>query len=167
MRRYWVGDRKPIVEREKDIRKHDLVTDGVPPLDRNWSEVTLTYLDPPYWRQAAGQYSDDPTDLANMQLDEFTETLAGIVRDIAARQSKGAIALLMQPTQWLADERQVADHVFDLIQAVGDKRLSVECRVSCPYSTQQYNAQQVEWAKENKKLLLLTRELIIWRFGDV
>lgn len=166
LRRCWAADRKPIVERERDIRRHDLVTDGVPPLDRNWSDVALTYLDPPYWRQAAGQYSKDETDLANMPLDQFTSTLAGIVKDIAKRQSKGVIALLIQPTQWLADNRQVADHVTDLIAAVGNKRLTVECRVSCPYSTEQYNAQQVEWAKTNHKLLLLTRELIIWRIAE-
>ena len=163
MRRYWAADRKPIVERERDIRKHDLVVDGVPPLDRNWSDVALTYLDPPYWRQAAGQYSNDPTDLANMPLDKFTETLAGIVKDIAKRQSKGVIALLIQPTQWLSDNRQVTDHILDLVAAVGNKRLIVETRISCPYATEQYNAQQVEWAKANHKLLVLTRELIVWR----
>jgi len=165
MRRYWVSDRKPIVEREREIRKHDLVLDGAPPLDRNWSNVTLTYLDPPYWRQAAGQYSTDPSDLANMPLDQFTETLAAIVKDIAKRQSKGVIALLIQPTQWLADNRQPVDHVMDLIAAVGNKRLILENRISCPYSTEQYNAQQVEWAKANRKLLVLTRELIVWRIA--
>lgn len=162
LRRYWVSDRKPIVEREKDIRKHDL-TEGPPPLNRRWSDVTLTYLDPPYWRQAQGEYSTDPEDLANMSLDQFTDTLARIVKDISTRQSRGVIALLIQPTQWRADERQVVDHVTDLIRAVGNKRLVVETRVSCPYSTEQCTPQQVEWAKENKKLLVLTRELIIWR----
>lgn len=164
LRRYWVSDRKPIVEREKEIRRHDL-NDGAPPLNRRWSEVTLTYLDPPYWRQAAGQYSNDLNDLANMPLEQFTTTLAGIVKDIAGRQSRGVIALLIQPTQWSADNREFADHVTDLVRAVGNKRLTLENRVSCPYQSQQYNAQQVEWAKANRKLLVLTRELIIWRLA--
>ena len=163
LRRYWVSDRKPIVERENEIRLHDVVTDGVPPLNRNWSEVSLTYLDPPYWIQAQGEYSDDPTDLANMPKEDFTKALAGFVKDIAKRQSKGAIALLMQPTQWRAPDRQWTDHIIDLVNAVGNRKLILESRVSCPYSTEQYNAQQVEWAKENKALLCLTRELIIWR----
>ncbi len=77
LRRYWVSDRKPIVEREKEIRQHDL-TDGLPPLPR-WKDVRLVYLDPPYWLQAAGQYSNDPTDLANMQLEKFNEAFAGVI----------------------------------------------------------------------------------------
>lgn len=165
LRRYWVSDRKPIPARESEIRKHDLAIDGAPPLSNRWSKVSLTFLDPPYWRQAAGQYSTDPTDLANMPLEQFTQTLSNIVKSISQRQSKGAIALLIQPTQWLSDNRQFTDHVTDLIAAVGNKRLILDYRVSCPYATEQYNAQQVEWAKENKKLLVLTRELIVWRLN--
>lgn len=166
LRRCWISDRKPIVEREGEIRQHDLATDGVPPLNRRWSDVTLTYLDPPYWRQAANQYSTDPTDLANMPLEQFTDTMSRIVKDISQRQSRGVIALIIQPTQWSADNRQFTDHVTDLIRAVGNKRLVLENRVSCPYSTEQYNAQQVEWAKAHKKLLVITRELIIWRIAE-
>ena len=57
-RRYFVSDRKPIVEREHEIRKIELA-DGLPPVPR-WKDVELVYLDPPYWKQAEGQYSDDP-----------------------------------------------------------------------------------------------------------
>ena len=163
LRRYWCSDRKPIVEREKEIRKHDIGVDGVPPLNRNWSDVSLTYLDPPYWKQAENEYSEDPEDLANMTLDEFNEKLSKLVKEIAKRQSKGVIALLIQPTQWRAPEKQYTDHITQLIQAVNSKRLILENRVICPYSTEQYTPQMVEWAKENKKLLVLSRELIVWR----
>jgi len=163
LRRYWISDRKPIPERESEIRKHDITVDGLPTLNKNWSNVSLTYLDPPYWRQAAGQYSNDPTDLANMPLEQFTETMVGLVKGIASKQSKGVIALLIQPTQWKTDNKQFADHVMDIVAGVGNKKLVLENRVSCPYSTEQYNAQQVTWAKENKKLLVLSRELIIWK----
>ncbi len=166
LRRYWVSDRKPIVEREGEIRKLDIATEGAPPLSNRWSDVTLTYLDPPYWKQAEGEYSNDPTDLANMPLDQFTDTLAGLVRSIAAKQSKGVIALLIQPTQWRAPQRQFTDHIIDLVRAVGNKRLVLENRVSCPYSTEQCMPQMVEWAKANKQLLALTRELIIWRIAQ-
>lgn len=162
LRRYYVSDRKPIVEREAEIRKLDIVKE-LPPLDNRWSDVTLTYLDPPYWRQAAGQYSNDAEDLANMPLAEFTDYLSGVVQRISQKQSRGVIALLIQPTQWSADNREFTDHVTDLVRAVGNKRLVLENRVSCPYQTEQYNAQQVEWAKANRKLLVITRELIIWR----
>lgn len=161
-RRYWASDRKPIVEREKEIRKLDICQE-LPPLHNRWSDVTLTYLDPPYWRQAQGQYSEDANDLANMSLEDFTKAMVGVIRSIASKQSRGVIAMLMQPTQWNADNRQFTDHVFDIISGVGNKRLVVENRVSCPYTSQQANAQMVEWAKGNKKLLVISRELVIWR----
>lgn len=158
LRRYFVSDRKPIVEREKEIRLLDIAQE-LPSLHNRWSDVTLTYLDPPYWKQAEGKYSNDPEDLANMPLEQFTKTLIDIVNRIATKQKQGIIALLIQPTQWKSENKDFTDHVMDVLKGVN---LKVENRVSCPYSTEQYNAQQVEWAKENRKLLVISRELIIW-----
>lgn len=161
MRRYWASDRKPIVERETEIRKLDIAQE-LPPLNKRWSEVTLTYLDPPYWKQAENQYSTDAEDLANQSLEEFTENLIGVVNRIADKQSRGAIALIIQPTQWKADNREFTDHIMHLVNGVKHKKLVLANRVQCPYSTEQCLPQQVEWAKANKKLLVISRELIIW-----
>jgi hypothetical protein len=162
-RRYFVSDRLPIVEREKEIRQHDLVdVDGkiVLPKPPQWKDVKLVYLDPPYWKQAEGQYSQDPTDLANMDLDTFNATLAGIINGFAKKLTDAYIALIVQPTQWKAPERQFTDHVGDMLRAV---KLPVDMRYSVPYESQQCNAQMVEWAKENHRCLVLTREIIVWR----
>lgn len=162
-RRYFVSDRKPIIEREKEIRNHDLVgVDGKVNLLKppQWNDVKLVYLDPPYWKQAEGQYSDDPTDLANMDLETFTATLAAIIKAYASKVKDGYIALLMQPTQWNAPERQFTDHVGDMLRAV---KLPVDMRYSVPYESQQCNAQMVEWSKESKRCLVLTREIVVWR----
>ncbi|HEY4364205.1 MAG TPA: ParB N-terminal domain-containing protein [Bryobacteraceae bacterium] len=158
-RRYWVSDRKPIIERASDIRQHDL-TIGLPSLPR-WQDVSLVYLDPPYWRQAEGQYSKDPEDLANMPLAKFTETLAGIINGFAKKLKPGArIALLIQPTQWKAPDRQYTDHLLDVVRLV---KLPVDLRISCPYESEQCTAQMVEWAKANRQVLVLSRELVVWR----
>lgn len=159
MRRYWVSDRLPAVGRESVIRKHDL-TNGLPPL-RRWKDVGLVYLDPPYWKQAEGRYSEDPQDLANMDLETFTRTLAELVRNFAKKLQKGAhIALIIQPTQWNAPDHQFTDHVAEMLRLV---KHPVELRISAPYESQQYNAQQVEWAKANRQVLVLTREIVVWR----
>lgn len=165
LRRYYVSDRKPIVERETEIRKLDIVEE-LPRLNKRWSEVTLTYLDPPYWKQAENQYSKDKEDLANQSLEEFTKNICSVVDNIAKKQSKGIIALIIQPTQWKADNKEFTDHVFQIIKGITSKKLILENRVSCPYSTQQCTPQMVNWAKENKKLLVLSRELIIWRLKN-
>jgi DNA modification methylase len=161
-RRYWVSDRKPKVERGDAVRELD-IADGPPPLDNRWSEVALMYLDPPYWRQAAGQYSKDAEDLANMDLEAFYAALVGYIKACAGKMRSGShIALLIQPTMWLADDRWPVDHITDLVQRVGNGRVRHR-RFSCPYSTEQYNAQQVRWAQDNKNPLVLTRELIVWQ----
>jgi hypothetical protein len=122
--------------------------------------VKLVYLDPPYWKQAEGQYSNDPTDLANMPLDEFNKSLTGIISDFAKKLSGAYIALIIQPTQWKSPNREFIDHVSDMLRAV---RLPVEMRYSVPYESQQCNAQMVEWAKDAKQCLVLTREIVVWR----
>jgi ParB-like chromosome segregation protein Spo0J len=160
LRRYWVSDRLPVPERQ-DIRQAE-ISDGPPALHKRWQDVALLYLDPPYWRQARNQYSQDAADLANMPLEQFYETLVAFVDNCSSKMRTGShIALLIQPTQWSSDDRQVVDHVVDLVQRVN--KPSYVRRVSCPYSTEQYNAQQVEWAKANREVLVRTRELIIWQ----
>jgi hypothetical protein len=158
-RRCWLSDRKPIDERKHEIREADIAA-CLPPLFKRWSEVKLVYLDPPYWKQAEGQYSDDAEDLANMPLDKFNATLCGIVNAFAKKLTDAYIALIIQPTQWNAPERQFTDHVGDMLRLVC---LPVEMRYSVPYESQQCNAQMVEWAKEHKRCLVLTRELIVWK----
>jgi hypothetical protein len=157
-RRYFVSDRKPIVEREKEIRQHDL-TNGLlkPP---QWKDVKLIYLDPPYWKQAENQYSNDPQDLANMELSAFTATLEGIISGYAKKLSDAYIALIIQPTQWKSPEREFIDHVGDLLRLI---KLPVEMRYSVPYESQQCTAQMVDWSKANRRCLVLTREIVVWR----
>ena len=162
LRRYYVSDRKPIIERENEIRTFD-IKDGVPPLNKNWSEVSLTYLDPPYWRQAQNKYSQDADDLANMPLEQFTKTVTKFVNDIMAKQSKGAVALIIQPTQWNADNHEFTDHVMDICAGVKNDKYKLFNRVSCPYSSEQCLPQMVNTAKEEKIWLVLTRELIVWK----
>jgi DNA methylase/ParB-like nuclease domain len=157
-RRYFVSDRKPIVERENEIRNHDSTHGPLKP--PQWKDVKLLYLDPPYWAQAAGQYSNDPTDLANMPLDLFNRHLFEIITGYSRKLSDAYIALIISPTQWRAPEREFTDHVGDMLRAV---KLPVDMRFSAPYESQQYNGQMVEWAKENKRCLVLTREIIVWR----
>ena len=161
LRRYWASDRKPTAARF-DIRGYDIAA-GPPPLHKRWSQVALLFLDPPYWRQAQGQYSDDAADLANMPLDEFTNTLAGFIRACAGKMRGGAkIALMLQPTQWKADGKRFTDHVFDVTRAVVGDKLTVKTRISAPYSTQQATPQQVEWAKANRELLVISREIVVF-----
>lgn len=158
-RRYWVSDRKPIDER-RDIRQHD-IKDGVAG-PYHWSDVALVYLDPPYWKQAAGKYSDDADDLANMPLEQFTATMCRLINGYAAKLKPGAhIAMIISPTQWPNADKSVNYHDIDIMAAVG-KKLRLKQHFICSYSTEQYNGTQVEIAKRDKLCLVLSRRLVVW-----
>ena len=160
MRRCWASDRIPIEERKREIRELD-ITQSLPDLRKRWSDVRLVYLDPPYWKQAEGKYSSDPTDLANMDLETFHATLAGLICNLAKKLTEGAcIALIISPTQWPAENKQFTDHAGEMLRRV---KLSVDMRCSVPYESQQYNGNQVSWAQEHRRCLVLTREIIVWR----
>ena len=161
LRRYWVSDRKPPVERT-DIRTHDVVTDGVSG-PAQWPDVKLVYLDPPYWKQAAGEYSKDKTDLANMSLDDFTVAMVKIINDYAGKLKPGAhIACIISPTQWPNKDKSINYHDIDMIHGVNAKKLSLVRHIICPYSTEQYNGTQVNIAKERKMDMVISRRLTIW-----
>lgn len=70
---------------------------------------------------------------------------------------------MIAPTQWRAPDRSYpVDHVIDLIVALQDAPLRYVRRISCPYESQQYTAQHVDWAKESHDVLTITREIIVW-----
>jgi hypothetical protein len=96
-----------------------------------------------------------------MSLSDFTSALAMVITSFAKKLRSGSvIALMMQPTQWNAPERQYTDHVWEMARLVN---LPVDMRFQCPYESEQYSPQMVEWAKANRKVLVLSRELVIWR----
>ena len=154
-RRYYVSDRKVVPGREKDIREHDIVN-GLP---KDLQKPKLVFLDPPYWKQAAGKYSDNEMDLGNMTLEAFNGAMNNLLSEISKRKIE-SIAIVIQPTQYSNGFNWV-DHIFDF-----DKMLpnySIEMRYILPYSTEQYQPQNVIKAKEENKCLGLNRDLVVWR----
>ena len=160
MRKYKCYDRKPI-ETRNDIIKWD-IKDGLPKdLPTN---IKLVFLDPPYWKQAEGKYSNDKEDLANMSLDKFYDSLVTFVTSIKKKLADdGKIALVIQGTQWKSKDHKLVDHATDLIELIKKKGFEVEQRFILPYSTEQYNAQMVTKAKEEKICLTIYRDLVVFK----
>ena len=127
------------------------------------NNIKLVFLDPPYWKQAEGQYSKDKEDLANMSLDEFYETIITFVKQTKKKLTKdGKIALIISATQWKNNNIRI-DHSFDLAEKFKKIGFKIEQRIICPYSTEQYNGNQVNIAKENKICLNIYRDLLIFK----
>lgn len=157
-RRVWSSDRKPSTP-TLPIHEHDITTGW--PTDAP-AKVDLILLDPPYWQQAAGKYSGDDADLGNMTLDEFSAAWAGIVKTCADHLNDGGrIAYIISPTQ--NDDGSVVDHATDMLAPFHEAGMTVDRRIIVPYSTQQATGQQVEWARANKRMLKLYRDLVVLR----
>ena len=163
-RRVWASDIAPKPGREHEIREHDITAGlpkGVP-----WESVRLAYLDPPYWRQLQGQYTDKPNDLSNLGINAFHDTLETLLRSLAEKLSSGArIALLIQPTQWKADDKEcIQFHDVEMqcrMRDCVDARL--EWLIQTPYATEVCTPQMVSWAQSNKRPLSISRTLTVWQ----
>lgn len=157
-RRAWVSDiRGNHNNPQLTIHKHD-ITQGWHP---DAPKADLIFLDPPYWKQAAGRYSQEPGELAEMGLDQFNAAWLELVKTCKANLKKnGKIALIISPTED-KDAGIVIDHAFEMTAAAMSVGLRVHRRIIVTYQTQQATGQQVTWARENKRLLKLYRDLVI------
>ena len=150
-----VSDLKPDKSRP-EIFEHDItkgLPDGMPKPD-------LAFLDPPYWKQAEGKYSNSASDLANMSLDDFYSAMGKLFNELTGRGVE-RIALVIAPTQY-PNDLNFEDHIFKFDKIL-DGKYEIEMRYILPYSTQQYNGTQVEIAKEKKICLNTIRDLVVWR----
>jgi DNA modification methylase len=155
-RRVWASDLHPSTP-TLTIHPHDVTTGW--PSDAP-TRADLVLLDPPYWQQAKGRYSDDPTDLSNLSLEQFYDAWKNIVRECSKHLTPtGVLAYIISPTQ--QDDGSVVDHASDMLAACWKAGLKIKRRIIVPYQTQQATGQQVTWARENKRLLKLYRDLVV------
>ena len=162
-RRYWVGDRTVVPEREHEIRKWD-IANGLPPMPR-WQDVTLLYLDSSKWKQLENIPNNNAqADTTKMPLTDFTETFSDFINSISKKLHPGAvIATLIPQTQWKSSDKVCTDYAAELIKKV---KFPINMRFQCLYEGQQCTAQMVEWAKTNKRPLLISCELIVWQIPN-
>lgn len=153
-RRVWAGDLTPATP-TLPIRQHDIMK-GWP--DAAPKKANFILLDPPYWQQAKGKYSDSPSDLGNVTLEQFRSVWSALVKVCKEHLADdGFLAFIVSPTQ--LDDGAVVDHAFEMYAACVSAKLRPARRIIVPYQTQQATGQQVQWAKDNKRLLKLYRDL--------
>lgn len=155
-RRIWASDLSPS---RPAIYQHDITT-GWP--ENGPDQADLIFLDPPYWQQAKGRYSENVADLGNLSVDQFEQAIDQVI-DASSRHlsPNGRIAYIISPTQ--LDDGIVIDHATDFLSLCWAHNLVVERRIIVPYQTQQATGQQVQWARDNRRLLKLYRDLVILR----
>lgn len=154
-RRVWAADiRGNHYSPHLPIHTHDATTGWPESAPR---KADLVFLDPPYWKQAAGRYSNEPNELAEMDLEAFGDAWSSVVK--ASTDHAGRVAFIISPTQ--NEDGSVVDHATLMLAPFLDAGWRVERRIIVPYSTQQATGQQVTWARENKRMLKLYRDLVV------
>lgn len=121
-------------------------------------KAELLFLDPPYWRQATGRYSQEPNELAEMDLDTFYATWEALLKSTAPRAAQ--IAYIISPTQ-LPQYGDRIEHAIDMACIAKSVGLNVTRRYVIPYSTHQWTGAQVTNARNNKQDLVLHRDLVV------
>lgn len=154
-RRVWASDiRGDQYSPHLPIHTHDATTGW--PTDAP-AKAKLVVLDPPYWKQARGRYSSEPNELGEMDLAAFYDSWAKVLK--AAKDRAERVAYIVSPTQ--DDDGTVVDHATDMLRFAWDEGYTVDRRIIVTYQTQQATGQQVEWARENRRLLKLYRDLVV------
>lgn len=155
-RRVWASDiRGGHYSPHLPIHTHDATTGW--PADAP-KKAGLVMLDPPYWKQAKGRYSNEPGELAELEdVDAFYDAWGQVLKGVKGHAER--VAYIISPTQ--LPDGQVVDHATDMLRAAWEQGFTVERRIIVTYQTQQATGQQVEWARENRRLLKLYRDLVV------
>lgn len=122
----------------------------------------FVFLDPPYWKQAEGKYSTQPTDLANIELNAFITAIAELAKQVKRKwggnRPNGKLALIIGPYK---EDGAYTDLALLCHQAIA-KYLNLVIRIQVPYSTQVHGGAYVKNAKETKQMLYLSRDLMVF-----
>jgi len=136
-----------VVPIRSEIKEHD-IRQGYP---LEAQDCTLVFLDPPYLNMVFDHFTN---------IDKFYCFIKKLAQDThTVLKQNGYVAFLIE------DMTEKGKHCLSGESYRIFRDLGFECvdHVSCPLSTEQFNAQQVEKAKKNKHLLGRNRDLYIFR----
>jgi ParB family chromosome partitioning protein len=149
-----------ISPRRPDIVKHD-IRNGFPAEARG---CDLVFMDPPYWSMLKDRYPDSSiSSLTFAEWKAFLSTLARACFTVLRDGGHAAFLIQNQTGKDLPDGWDYIDHVFlawEAFRAVGFRPVR---RIACPMDPESLHPHQVSWAKSNKRMLGLVRDLVIYR----
>ena len=156
-RRYYCADRKVIPGREKDILEQNIIN-GLP---GDLPKPNMVFLDPPHRAQAENKYSKHGSDLGNMGLDDYINTLTEFLLLLKKRKIT-KIAIVTAPC-YKTKDHDWEDYIFYMHEVLSDK-YNITARYNLPYSTEEYRGSQVNLAKKMKVCMSIIRDLVVWEW---
>ncbi|MBA7581480.1 hypothetical protein ES708_23385 [subsurface metagenome] len=156
LRRYRTYDLNPV---RSDIHKHNIL-DGLPEETKG---CNLIFADPPYWDMNEDQHEGS---LASLTLDAFLTWETEFAKSCKTMLAKGGyVAFLIQSQTGpsVPVDREYIDHAFEVYQRFKGVGFTPVRRISVPMPTETLTPQHIEKAKEERRMLGLVRDLLIFQ----
>lgn len=153
LRRYMLFDIKPLRE-DIPITENNILQ-GFPDKAKN---ADLVYFDPPYYNLMNEYPINGFTKSYDSFLGSMDKSLSNICSILA---SNGKIALILKPMNEKMLEGEWLDLTFDCLTMAKKQGYKLLKRISAPLSTQQFTANDVTRAKEQRTMLNILRDIVI------
>ena len=154
-RRYLLYDIDPRREDIPIVKNNILET-----IPERAKGADLVFLDPPYYNLMDKDY---PNNGFTKDYESFKESMSIVFnRTTEILKANGKIALILKPMNVNLFDGDWLDMSFDCMNIAVEKGYKIIKRISSPLSTQQFDANDVIRAKENKKMLNTHRDIIIF-----
>jgi len=138
--------------------KHD-IKDGWPNIPETYEKADLVFMDPPYFKKKSVEYNLPEEYNTKKGFMEFAKTWVEFSKQAIARD--GIVALLISD---YVDYENFRESIFSYEYAeLFTPHFDLLYKISVPLSTQQYQAFHVTRAETNKQLLIIGRELYIFK----
>lgn len=155
-RQYYVSDLAPIPEREHEIKKWNL-EDGLPD---DLGDPKLTFLDPPYFSKKAGDYVEDS--ISSMSKEDYLNFFRVLTENLYKKHLPNTYVAFLMSNYINYEDYEDSIWILDYANLFKDAGFTIHSWIQCPLSTQQYQAFHITRAKENKQLLAISRDLVIF-----
>ena len=159
LRRYRAYDLNPV---RSEIQKLNIL-DGLPEETKG---CNLIFADPPYWDMNEAGYQHPEGSLASLTLDAFLAWETDFAKSCKTMLAKGGyVAFLIQSQTGpsVPADREYIDHSFEAYQRFVGVGFTPVRRISVPMPTETLTPQHIEKAKEERRMLGLVRDLLIFQ----
>jgi len=150
----------------KDIIKRDTIKNGFPDKFKHKDyHPKLIFVDPPYFTMKKDNYSDKS--ISKTDLEGFYNTIQQLTENCYEVLPDGgyfAFLIQNQTEKDLIDNKPII-HTYNCCKIIEDVGFRLLRQINCPQGTQTFQPQQVNKAKEEKRMLGIVRDLLIMRKG--
>jgi hypothetical protein len=149
-------DLRPVLP---EILEND-TSKGIPIVDET---TDFVLLDPPYANMKKGEYTDNPNDLSNMNLDDYYRVMAFVIAEAwRILRDEGKMALIASSMRRDGKFTDIGFHLYKLAEGVGFKPIE---RIIVPYGGHEasFNGAWIQQARETKFMLRKYRDLVVFQ----